>query len=132
LKLAGWAAFPPESSGEDASASKKSETAPPPAAVTEYPWNAFGGSFPNVVTRHGAHDSPTASESGDRMRQGGGAAQSSKPEEVQPGHDATAGQNPTEAAIAWEAPAELVPEDPEYSTFNYWRQPVESLIDEEA
>jgi len=131
LETTGWAAFPPQSSGEDASASKKPVAAAQPPKV-KYPWNAFGGSFPNVASSHGVHKQPTASKSGDRMEEGDRAALDGKAEEVQPGHDATGGENPAEVATAGENPAEVVPENPEYSTFNFWRQPVMSLIDEES
>ena len=87
----------------------------------------------------GVHEATPSAEQ-DR-REGSGTAQSSKVETAQHGHGArseegvgkqadgspgTTKQDPLKASAAKEESAD-VPVEPEFSSFNYWRQPVAGL-----
>ena len=111
------------------------------------PWNAFSSS--PVDPGRGVHEaSPPNEQDG---REGLDTAQASKVKMKQHGDDARSGEasqgdgkpadaspNPprdnllrTPAADGESAESANVPVEPEFSTFNYWRQPVGDLIDEE-
>jgi len=143
--FAGWAAFPPETTAQEAPASPSS--APQPAS--EYPWNAFGGSIPNVASSQGTERPSPAGGSGERDEpDGDGTPRDLGPQNAESARKPTAGETspavekPADGSVGSclmerfrKTPAEVakaveVPFEPEYSTFNYWRQPVESLVDD--
>ena len=108
LAVAGWAAFPP-------SKPLHSEEEDRPST---FPWDPFGSSMPSS----GAHIL-SKNHSERTAEQGKQDADSREQGQILPSEPETATESKPKTS-------EKEPASPEFSSFNFWRQPVDDLIED--